>query len=596
MERAQREIEAKFALPGREVFDRLRAGTTLGGLAAGAEQTEEVTDRYLDTKGRLILAAGYACRLRERGGTLTLALKSLSATTETVKERDEYQVALDPVHPAKHYLQTSRWPAGPIRSLVEGVIGSKRLMTRLLLQQTRHVRTLWDSERPVALLSLDAVRRPHPAPCYDLEIELLPEGTPAELAALAGTVAQRWQLAPAILSKFERALGQLEAWDGIPVARLTAGERAILTRAAEFAPPLPAHVAYLLLLWDAGLAPRTIATILGLTKQRVLYWLRVLESRRATLFASQPAALRPRAPKMTPDDPMSEAGRATLQLHFWRMLDHEPGTRLGEDIEELHDMRVATRRMRAALEIFDPYFKTSAMAPFRKGLRRTGRALGPVRDLDVLKEKARAYLATLTPEQPGGLDPLLAAWRDQRAAAREAMLSYLDGNGYARFVARFARFVATPGRGAAAVPGGMPRVRDVIPELIMTRFRTVLGDGDSALAGGTIEELHALRIDCKKLRYALEFFTPVLGAEVRGVIGEVKTLQDHLGDLNDAQVAVELLSAFLEGTPAGAEGVRAYLRHCEGERKRLVRAFPAAWADFNRPALKELLLAAVAGL
>ena len=52
---------------------------------------------------------------------------------------------------------------------------------------------------------------------------------------------------------------------------------------------------------------------------------------------------------------MDEAARKTLLFHFERMLKHEPGTREGEDAEELHDMRVATRRMRAALRVFDGY-------------------------------------------------------------------------------------------------------------------------------------------------------------------------------------------------------------------------------------------------
>jgi CHAD domain-containing protein len=233
---------------------------------------------------------------------------------------------------------------------------------------------------------------------------------------------------------------------------------------------------------------------------------------------------------------------------------------------------------------------------YERGLRRTGRALGPVRDLDVFEEKARVYLATLPLEQQAGLDPLLAAWHDERVAAREAMLVYLDGNGYARFVARFARFLTSPGRGVATRPEGMPRVRDVVPQLIIARFKAVQVDGQGALAAGTIEELHALRIDCKKLRYALEFFSPVLGPGARLVIDEVKALQDHLGDLNDAHVAVELLRTFLEGAPADKEGVVAYLENRMAEGERLMRAFPAAWAEFNRPALEQSLLAAVSRL
>jgi CHAD domain-containing protein len=596
MKAFQREIEAKFTFPNRQVFEKLRAIAVVRDLAVGPEQTEEVADRYLDTNGRLILAAGYACRLREAGSKRTLALKSLGATTEVVKERDEYQVALDPALPAEHYLETKHWPAGPARTLVQEAVGDKRLTTLLVLRQTRYVRTLSAGERCVASLSLDVVQGEQGSPCYDLEMELLPQGTPADLEKLVTVVAQEWQLSPAVLSKFERELGRVEAWDGMLLAHLTAGERTALAHAAEFAPPLPAHVAYLLLLWDAGLAPRTIGLILGLSKQRVLYWLRVFESRRTTLFARRPAAVRPKAPEITPDDPMSEAGRATLRLHFWRMLDHEPGTRLGADIEELHDMRVATRRMRAALEVFGSYFQADVVATHEKGLRRTGRALGPVRDLDVFEEKARAYLATLPPEQRNGLDTLLADWNDQRVAAREAMLVYLDGNGYARFVARFARFLTTPGRGAAAPLKDMPRVRDVVPQLILTRLKTAQVDGQGALAAGTIEKLHALRIDCKKLRYALEFFTPVLGPEAGPVIDEVRKLQDHLGDLNDAHIAVELLRTFLEGAPPDQEGVVAYRENRVAERERLMRAFPATWAKFNRPELEQSFVAAVSRL
>jgi CHAD domain-containing protein len=581
MEAFQREIEAKFALADREIFEELRTVAMVGGLEAGPEQTKVVTDRYLDTSSRLILAAGYACRLRETARTRTLALKSLGATIEVVKERLEYQVELERACPVEHYLEMAHWPAGPIRTLVQAAGGQNRLMTLLVLQQTRYVRTLTKGGRPVALLSLDQVRGIHPEPCYDLELELAPQASPADLEKLVTMVAREWRLTPAVLSKFERELGRVEAWDGRLLTHLSAGERAALARAAEFAPPLPAHVAYLLLLWDAGLAPRTIGIILGLTKQRVLYWLRVFESRRTTLFAPRPAALRPKAPEMTPGDLMSEAGRATLRLHFWRMLDHEPGTRLGVDIEELHDMRVATRRMRAALEVFGPYFQANVVEPYQKGLRRTGRALGPVRDLDVFEEKARAYLGTLPPEQRGGLDALLEAWHDERVAARETMLVYLDGNGYARFVARFAKFLTSPGRGAAALAEGMPRVRDVVPQLIMTRFKTVLVDGQNALAAGTIAELHALRIDCKKLRYALEFFTPVLGPEAGSVIEEIKRLQDHLGDLNDAHLAAGLLRAFQDERPGAQDGIAAYLASRVAEQDRLMRAFPAAWASLS---------------
>ncbi len=77
-----------------------------------------------------------------------------------------------------------------------------------------------------------------------------------------------------------------------------------------------------------------------------------------------------------PDDSLAEAGRKVMRYHFAQMLRHEEGTRLGEDIEALHDMRVATRRLRAAFEVFGEAFEPDALKPHLKGLRATGRALG----------------------------------------------------------------------------------------------------------------------------------------------------------------------------------------------------------------------------
>ena len=79
---------------------------------------------------------------------------------------------------------------------------------------------------------------------------------------------------------------------------------------------------------------------------------------------TQPAEQKPEAPKISADEPMSEAGRKILYTHFCRMVENEEGTRSGEDPEALHDMRVATRRMRAAFQLFEPYFAHKALAPF----------------------------------------------------------------------------------------------------------------------------------------------------------------------------------------------------------------------------------------
>ncbi len=293
---------------------------------------------------------------------------------------------------------------------------------------------------------------------------------------------------------------------------------------------------------------------------------------------------------------MAEAARRTLAVHFGRMLDHEAGTRLGEDPEELHDMRVATRRMRAAQRLFARHLDRKVMRPFRQGLRRTGRTLGAVRDLDVFHEKTLRYLSALPGDRRGEVQPLLEYLGQTRAAAREELLAYLDSDQYCVFCGRFAEFLSTPGAGAASAVGrnGQPiahEVRHVVPAELHRHYGEVLAfDAPLAVPDPPLRSYHLLRITAKGLRYTLEFFAEVLGNDARRLIQDVKALQDHLGNLQDAVVASTLLSDFLkrgrwgkDGRGVGvtrsrvAPGVAAYLAARQLELQSLLDAFPPVW-------------------
>ena len=321
-------------------------------------------------------------------------------------------------------------------------------------------------------------------------------------------------------------------------------------------------------------------------------------------------------PGLNVDDAMVEAGRKTLYFHFQRMLYHEPGTRLGEDIEELHHMRVATRRMRAAMRVFEDYFDPAAIKPFVKALRRTGRALGAVRDLDVFRFKTQLYLEQLPPERQGELEPLLAAWQVERDAARAQMLAELNGDVYTGFKEQFDVFLQTPGAGALPVVAseGEPlpnRVRHIAPMTLYQHLAEVRAFDEWIVRPDTpLVRFHQLRIAFKGLRYTLEFFQEVLGTEAKSVIEDIKVMQDHLGDLQDAVVTCNLLRDFLTwGTwshaeadtplpaePVVAPGVAAYLAARQAELAQLVRTFPRAWQRIISPEFSQRVAAAVAGL
>lgn len=312
-------------------------------------------------------------------------------------------------------------------------------------------------------------------------------------------------------------------------------------------------------------------------------------------------------PPIVPDDPMSEAGRKAMYTHFLRMLANEAGTRLGQDIEALHDMRVATRRMRAAYGIFADYFDPAVLAPFNKGLRRLGRTLGAVRDLDVLMEKAEAYQAGLEEGQTDALAPLLADWHARREVARRELLAHLDSPAYRDFVNAFQTFLTTPGAGALAVPLGEPlphQVRHVVPRLIWARYETVRAY-ETVIQGAPLPLYHRLRIDCKRLRYALEFFRDALGPEAPDLIKQVTAMQDLLGALQDAHVAEGLIQAFLDeqrkkrkkALPEEAlAGVVSYLAAQQATQQDLLGLFPAPWAKLTDYDFRRALALVVAAL
>ena len=545
------EVEAKFSIPDEQMFQRLLETTTLAGFSLDNPIVTELHDRYLDTVDGAFLAGGYACRLRRQDGQTIATLKGLGGVSGAIHRRVEHEVDLPGPLPPQ------LWPASPARQLALRLCGQEALVPLFEIRQSRHSRCLNDGLRAVAELHLDRVDLPHggveAATTLELEAELLPDGDEEDLQRLALELERRGLVAET-RSKFERGLALL----------------------------------------GSGAASRQEAQP-GMDKNSPIWEQTPVDD--PDQITPSPAIELLSTPGIEPDDPMGEAGRKVFRFHYRRMLTNEPGTRLGEDIEALHDMRVATRRMRAAFRVFGEYYRPKAVAPYLKGLKRTGRALGPVRDLDVFRAKVQAYLGTLPQLQQGSLDGFLAILEAQREAARQRMLTYLDSEKYARFRERFGQFVETQGLGSRifTLDDGEPRpyrVRHVAPMAIYERLAAVRAyDEWVTIPNPPLERLHALRIACKRLRYTLEFFREVLGPNTKALIKEIVALQDHLGALQDVVVARHILGQTLDrGTwgdevvdaaiplaPVDTTGVEDYLAAKEAEMQVLLDTFPHAW-------------------
>ncbi|HEU0127191.1 MAG TPA: CHAD domain-containing protein [Pseudonocardiaceae bacterium] len=200
-----------------------------------------------------------------------------------------------------------------------------------------------------------------------------------------------------------------------------------------------------------------------------------------------------------PSDPTVHQVRAALDLRLRALLAHDPGTRLGEDPEQLHQMRVALRRMRATLRAARPLLDRTWADELRAELGWLGRALGPVRDADVLIERLRGRAAAFDGTSRQAAETLIQTLVDEREAARVEMLTALDSDRYTTLLRRLAAAVSEPlptARGSSEGPA--------LVQLVRTEFRrlrkAVRRVGDEP----PDEVLHALRIQGKRLRYTGE--------------------------------------------------------------------------------------------
>ena len=275
-----------------------------------------------------------------------------------------------------------------------------------------------------------------------------------------------------------------------------------------------------------------------------------------------------RTPGLRADDLWAEAGRKVLRFHLAKMLARVPGVIAGEDAEEVHAMRVAARRMRAAWRVFGDGFERDARRRFRHELRDIGARLGDVRDLDVLIENLVAYGEQRSPRQRAGLQPLLAAWRAQREAHRVDLVAALGSESFAHFIGDYELFAENPGHAALAVPPHAPGlVRNRMPATIWSAYQAVWAfDSDTGTAD--LATLHQLRIAAKWLRYTLEFVREPLEPQATALIRPVVALQDHLGDQHDQHVAGLLAREFAASTTMAEGHAKAIARIRRGSRSR----------------------------
>ncbi|HJP88348.1 MAG TPA: CHAD domain-containing protein [Candidatus Limnocylindrales bacterium] len=251
---------------------------------------------------------------------------------------------------------------------------------------------------------------------------------------------------------------------------------------------------------------------------------------------------------LRPGDSFRAAARAAMWPQVARMLEVEAALRESAATDALKRYRVATRRLRAALRVFEQALPRKVIRAIQPELGDLARAVGRVRDLDVriagLNSWAAADAAHLA--DVADVEPLLATWAAERLAAARDMEKRLDGKGHARLLDDLSGLV----RGGGADTGPARRaVRDRAGSAVWAGFERLRAAADG-LDGADLEALHDVRILAKRLRYTIEFLAPVLGSDREWLVARLVNLQDHLGALHDADLARAAAQAFLDASGA----------------------------------------------
>jgi CHAD domain-containing protein len=244
---------------------------------------------------------------------------------------------------------------------------------------------------------------------------------------------------------------------------------------------------------------------------------------------------------------LDEVALANLRryLSVWDL--HEPGARLGDDPEELHDLRVAGRRLEAILRQFGTYLPAS-LVRIRPTLKKVLRALGEVRDLDVALLELDEFNRVLPKVDQANLEPLKQHLRSQRSRMRTKMLSLLDSSAVKKDMDELRLGLAQPS-GAAEEAGAS--ALDVVSELIRTRYKKVRKGANGLTPESPTESYHAVRGNVKKLRYVLESVAVIFGKPATGMLRSLRRWQEKLGLLQDADVAGRRLRALAAVPPKG---------------------------------------------
>jgi CHAD domain-containing protein len=300
--------------------------------------------------------------------------------------------------------------------------------------------------------------------------------------------------------------------------------------------------------------------------------------------------------KLDPRMRSDETTKFILRFLLQTMRRNEAGIKNDIDTEFLHDFRVAVRRTRSALSQIKGVFPEDITLRFKRDFADIGKFTGDLRDLDVYLLAEDTYKAMLPHSLRSDIDPLMNYLKQKRLTALQRVISELNSRKYADILHDWEAFLNEPAFDWPVAINAMIPIIDLARSRIYKKYRRILKRGKQILEEMEDERLHALRIECKKLRYLMEFFESLFpNKEITFLIKQVKKLQANLGDFNDLCVQEDYLQHIIGEMPLTDSttkrvilAIGCLIGTLQQERAVVKSHFAQTFAAFATPANKKL--------
>jgi len=281
-----------------------------------------------------------------------------------------------------------------------------------------------------------------------------------------------------------------------------------------------------------------------------------------------------------------DAVRAALAAGVTRLLRHDPGVRVGDDPEDVHQARVATRRLRSDLRTFRSLLDQERAGPLRDELKWVADLLGAARDADVLLERLRRDADRLPQRDAAAVAGLLRRLAAERDRARVRVREGVQTDRYVDLIDKLVGFAQVPPLvGEWAAPAA-----EALPRLVAPTWKHLQRTVGELSDPPRPDELHQVRIRAKRCRYASEAVAPAVGRDASKLASAVADLQGVLGDHHDAYVADQWLrdaSAELDAPQVLAAGELISLQMLEAAE--LEHEWQKLWEKASKRSLRRWL-------